>query len=79
MPALLAVGLLMNGCERSTSVTEPDLGNVSFAKGKGNGGEIAFVSNRDGNAEFYVMNADGTSQTNLTENSAYDDMPSWGK
>jgi len=32
-------------------------------------GRIAFVSNRDGNSEIYVMNADGTGQTNLTNNS----------
>src|SRR5947209_10998016 len=29
-------------------------------------GKIAFSSNRDGNLEIYVMNPDGTGQTNLT-------------
>ena len=33
---------------------------------------IAFVSNRDGNLEIYVMNADGSGQTNLTNNPALD-------
>jgi hypothetical protein len=33
---------------------------------------IAFTSRRDGNEEIYVMNADGTEQTNLTNNSAAD-------
>ena len=31
---------------------------------------IAFVSNRDGNAEIYVMDADGDNQQNLTNNPA---------
>jgi Tol biopolymer transport system component len=38
---------------------------------------IAFVSDRDGNDELYVMNADGTGQTNLTNNPADDDRPAW--
>ena len=35
-------------------------------------GAIVFTSDRDGNFEVYVMNADGTGQTNLTNNSATD-------
>ncbi len=77
MPALLVVGLLMNGCEKTSSVTEPDLSNVSIAKGNGNRGQIVFSSNRDGNYEIYVMNPDGTGLTNLTNNSATDGDPAW--
>ncbi|MBZ0097889.1 MAG: hypothetical protein K8F30_02335, partial [Taibaiella sp.] len=40
-------------------------------------GEILFVSNRDGNNEIYVVNADGTQQRNLTNNSANDFDPVW--
>jgi len=40
-------------------------------------GKIAFVSNRDGNKEIYVMNADGTDQKNLTKNIADDSNPVW--
>lgn len=40
-------------------------------------GRIAFVSERDENAEVYVMNADGTDQTRLTNNSAHDSHPRW--
>ncbi len=40
-------------------------------------GRIAFVSGRDGNHEIYVMNADGSGQTRLTNNLAYDERPAW--
>lgn len=45
-----------------------------------NGKKIAFHSRRDapaGNIEIYVMNADGSSQTRLTENTAFDAFPFW--
>src|SRR5690242_3398815 len=37
--------------------------------------QIAFVSDRDGNKEIYVMNADGSNQRRLTDNPANDDNP----
>ena len=40
-------------------------------------GRIAFVSNRDGNNEIYVMNADGTGLTRLSKNLADDRQPAW--
>jgi len=40
-------------------------------------GKIAFTSDRDGNPEIYLMNADGTNQTRLTNNSIVDDHPMW--
>ena len=39
--------------------------------------KIAFTSDRDGNAEIYVMNADGTEQTRLTDDPRGDGSPSW--
>ena len=39
------------------------------------GGRIAFSSDRDANYEIYVMNADGSGQTNLTNNPAGDGPP----
>jgi hypothetical protein len=36
------------------------------------------VSNRDGNNEIYVMNADGSNQIRLTTNPASDFYPGWG-
>jgi Tol biopolymer transport system component len=38
---------------------------------------IVFESSRNGNEEIYVMNADGTGQTNLTRNAADDRRPAW--
>ena len=43
----------------------------------GPSGRIAFDSNRNGNYEIYVMNADGTGQTKITNNSANDLVPAW--
>jgi Tol biopolymer transport system component len=43
----------------------------------GEPGQIAFTSERDGNAEIYVMNADGSNQTNLINNPANDYNPTW--
>ena len=41
--------------------------------------KIAFASDRDGEAnyEIYVMNADGTEQTRLTNHPAKDWNPAW--
>ncbi len=40
-------------------------------------GRIAFTSDRDGDAEIYLMNADGTEQRNLTNNPAQDVLIGW--
>jgi serine/threonine protein kinase/Tol biopolymer transport system component len=41
------------------------------------GAHIAFISDRDGNPEIYVMNSDGSGQTRLTNNTGYDSSPAW--
>ena len=41
------------------------------------GTQIAFMSNRDGNYEIYVMAADGSQPTRLTQHSADDWDPAW--
>src|SRR6266542_603186 len=43
----------------------------------GTNGKITFESNRDGNNEIYVMNADGSGQMNLTNNGADDVQPAF--
>ena len=41
------------------------------------GRRIAFVSDRDGNDEVYVINVDGSGLRNLTRNPARDGHPAW--
>jgi hypothetical protein len=41
------------------------------------GQKIAFTSNRDGNAEIYVMNSDGSGQARITNDPRADSQPSW--
>jgi TolB protein len=43
----------------------------------GANGKLVFTSDRDGNAEIYAMNADGSGQANLTTNPASDSDPAW--
>jgi Tol biopolymer transport system component len=40
-------------------------------------GKIAFASNRDGCAQIYVMNTDGTGQISLSNGTANDESPKW--
>ena len=39
--------------------------------------QIAFVSDRDGNGEIYLMDTDGKNQRNLTNHPADDFAPTW--
>jgi TolB protein len=41
------------------------------------GRRLAFTSNRDGNAELYVMNRDGSGLRRLTSHPAIDTTPTW--
>jgi TolB protein len=41
------------------------------------GKQLAFVSDRDGNKEIYVMNAAGSNQKRLTSNLVDDTSPIW--
>jgi Tol biopolymer transport system component len=41
------------------------------------GSKIAFSSDRDGDSEVYVINADGTGLVQLTDNKGYDGRPRW--
>jgi dipeptidyl aminopeptidase/acylaminoacyl peptidase len=41
------------------------------------GTKIAFTSDRVGNSKIYVMDQDGANITNLSDNAASDDRPSW--
>jgi Tol biopolymer transport system component len=43
------------------------------------GTRIAFMSDRDGNSEVYIMNADGTAQRRLTDLPGQDGYPAWSR
>jgi Tol biopolymer transport system component len=51
--------------------------SVTQAAFPGANGKIVFSGNSAGNEEVYAVNSDGTGQTNLTNNSAADNLPAW--
>jgi TolB protein len=53
------------------------LPSVAHAAFPGESGSVAFVSDRDGNAEVYTMSADGSDVTRLTSNPAADSAPAF--
>jgi TolB protein len=55
---------------------EPILAQGGPLTGSG-GGIIAFVSDRDGSHEIYLMNADGTAQTRVTNDNGFEFSLSW--
>src|SRR5438270_135342 len=72
---LLLVMAVPQACHRD-EVTAP---RASAAAGGADPStsRIAFVSPRDGNREIYVMAADGSAQTRLTNVPGIDEQPSW--
>lgn len=58
----------------SLSRDEPSPAVTSFVPPPG---QFAFATNRDGNYEIYLMNADGSGLLRLTDNPADDTYPAW--
>src|SRR5215216_1896481 len=53
-------------------------GTLSAQQGRAAGDSmLAFVSERDGNSEIYVMNVDGTGLLRLTNDAGRDTDPAW--
>src|SRR5882762_2145761 len=77
---LAAVVLLLvtvpQACRRDDATAPPPIA-PSVQSTAASAPVIAFASNRDGNYEIYVMNADGSAQTRLTSNTGTDNEPSW--
>jgi Tol biopolymer transport system component/formylglycine-generating enzyme required for sulfatase activity/pimeloyl-ACP methyl ester carboxylesterase len=63
-------------CAANAPNSSGNLTTLPTLSGSG-GGVIAFFSNRDGNDEIYVMNADGSNQRNLTNHPLSDTDPAW--
>jgi tetratricopeptide (TPR) repeat protein len=61
------------GKQPATQLTEHPEDTAPAAHGT----KIAFMSNRDGNWEIYVMNNDGSGVRRLTNNAANDGLPVW--
>src|SRR5207247_6229282 len=64
--------LNLSNCSGCIITDTHGVGTIIIGQAVSNG-KIAFVSDRDGNFEIYVMNADGTGQTRLT-NDTHDDV-----
>lgn len=60
--------LLLSGCSYKVSITTVTPLTTD---------KILFTSNKDGNYEIYLINADGSDLKNLTNNSANDLQPTW--
>lgn len=71
---LISVGPLLALVILMTSIASPHIGQAAFP---GTNGMIAFDTNRDNNEDIYVMNADGTNPTRLTNASASDHGAVW--
>jgi Tol biopolymer transport system component len=56
---------------------ELTLGYPSGFSWSPDGTRLAFLSGRDRKVEIYIVNADGSKLTRLTEHPAVDDSPTW--
>jgi WD40 repeat protein len=72
-----ADGAPVSSTSQVGAVTVVATGKIAFFNPPKNGWEVAFVSERDGNPEIYVVSADGRNTRRLTENDVLDGGPAW--
>src|SRR5712692_8841878 len=77
--SILAVGLFCGACRETaaplaSAIGRPQLSNTA---GAGLHGAISLHSNRTGNFEIFVMNADGSDVTRVTNTTAQNFDPIW--
>ncbi len=73
--AIIGVGVY--GCNKEGLKEEDTVKLIALEDELYKQTKIAFQSYRDGNFEIYIMNADGSEPTRLTNDSADDEYPSW--
>ena len=75
---MAAVELVVDAAPLTMASGKRASGNSdNFPSWSPNGQQIAFASDRDGNFEIYVMDADGSNLRRLTNNGDRDVYPSW--
>jgi len=80
--AVAIVGYLMytgslKGPGGGATANPPKVADNTMPAWSPDGTRIAFVSNRDGNLELYLVNVDTLEATRVTTNAAIDQEPSW--
>ena len=71
----MVVVFSLGGCRRAEEPVAEEITDKQEAEEITTESKIAFTSDRDGNMEIYIMNLDGSEQTNLTNNPAEDSGP----
>lgn len=62
---------------RLVNLSNTDTAGDGFPEWSPDGLRIAFESERDGNYDVFIMNANGSSPVNITNSAGYDGSPSW--
>jgi len=65
-----------DGSAQTNISNSPDSGEW-FPAWSPDGSKIAFISDRDGDFEIYIMNAAGSGQIRLTRSQGDDVFPAW--
>ncbi len=70
-------GSTVTSTSMGTTVSVYETGIIPFFSPPDDRWQLAFTSERDGNPEVYVINADGSNPRRLTDHPASDSMPDW--